>query len=123
MQNIPFGFYSDDKLLSDSYDLHLHFEPTIIKNSHLWESLPTELKRPKKHEHVNEIMGPASPDSQCDDTLSDPIGKGLNVLKCKWLDAWRPKWEARFYMGQRQEDYRTKINGGKKEGEILMRII
>lgn len=69
------------------------------------------------------MMGPASPDSQCDDTLSDPIWKSLNVLKCKWLDTWRPKWEAIFYMGQRQEDYRTKINGGKKGGEILMRIV
>lgn len=69
------------------------------------------------------IIGPASPDSQCDDTLSGPICKGLNVLKCKWLDAWRTKWEAGFYMGQRQEDYRTKINGGRKEGGILMRIV
>jgi len=52
-------------------------------------------------------MGPASPDSHCDDTLSDPIWKSLSVPKCKWLDAWKPKWEARFYMGQREEDYRT----------------
>lgn len=47
----------------------------------------------------------------------------MNVEKCKRLDAWRPKWEAKFYMGQRQEDYRTEINGGEKEGEILMRIV
>lgn len=33
----------------------------------------------KKHEHLNKIMEPASPDSQGDDTLSDPIWKGLNV--------------------------------------------
>lgn len=43
--------------------------------------------------------------------------EGLNVLKCKWLDAWKPKWEARFYMGQRQEDYRSEINGGEGGGE------
>lgn len=80
-------------------------------------------KEEKKHENLNEIKGSASPDSQCDDTLLDLIWKGLNVLKCKWLDAWKPKWEARFYMGQRQEDYRTEINRGKKEGAILMWIV
>ena len=47
----------------------------------------------------------------------------LNVVKCKWLDARRPKWEARFYMGQRQEDYRSEINGGREEGEIPPRIV
>lgn len=49
--------------------------------------------------------------------------KDLNVVKCKILDAWRPKWETRFYMGQRQEDYRTEISRRKKEGEILMWIV
>lgn len=112
-----------------SCDSHLHFEPTIIPNGYLWESLlpnwnkKKKIKKKKKHENLNEIKGSASPDSQCDDTLLDLIWKGLNVLKCKWLDAWKPKWEARFYMGQRQEDYRTEINRGKKEGAILMWIV
>lgn len=39
------------------------------------------LPKKKKHENLNEIMEPASPDSQGDDTLSDPIWKGLNVLE------------------------------------------
>lgn len=44
------------------------------------EKAPTAWMLPKKnHEHLNEIMEPASPDSQGDDTLSDPIWKGLNV--------------------------------------------
>lgn len=30
-----------------------------------------------------------------------------------------PKWEAGFYMGQRQEDYRGQINGGSREAGIL----
>lgn len=29
------------------------------------------------------------------------------------------KWEAGFYMGQRQEDYRGQINGGSREAGIL----
>lgn len=39
--------------------------------------------------------------------------KSLNVLKCKKLDACEPKGEAEFYTGQREEDYRAEINGGR----------
>lgn len=87
MQNIPLGFIQDYKLLSDSCDLHLHFElRNQSKQSSLRKHPPLlNCNAPKKYESFNEIMGPASPDSQCDDTLSDPIWKGLNVLKCKWL--------------------------------------
>lgn len=36
------------------------------------------------------------------------------------MNAWKPKREAGFYMGQREEDYRAEINWGKTEGGILM---
>lgn len=42
VQNIPLGF-----IQTIGYDSHLHFEPTIIQNSHLWESPPLNWNLPK----------------------------------------------------------------------------
>lgn len=51
-----------------------------------------------------------------------PFGRGWMCWNVNSLDACGPKGKAEFYMGQREEDYRAEINGGKMEGGILMWI-
>lgn len=60
MQNIPLGFVRSASCYQTAM-IHIYtLSPAIIQNSHLGEKPPlAELKRPeKKHENLNEIMGP-----------------------------------------------------------------
>lgn len=116
-QHIPLGFHSEDTFLSDGNDWHLHFETSQ-------ESLFTA-----KHNKSKPNKQGKCKLKLCDLPLCTQSGRwhAFHILFERVPTSPNvddrthggPKWEAGFYMGQRQEDYRGQINGGSREAGIL----
>lgn len=116
-RHIPLGFHSEDTFLSDGNDWHLHFETSQ-------ESLFTA-----KHNKTKPNKQGKCKLKLCDLPLCTQSGRwhAFHILFERVPTSPNvddrthggPKWEAGFYMGQRQEDYRGQINGGSREAGIL----